>query len=180
MSKPEYNSYSNCEAFDEWLSKMGGYPRMDYEITEPIDMSLGVGAIDSDGNVTMREKDDKVINLIISSWIGTSAGARHIYGKIEVPRVHFKLASGGTGSRSGYGVPNYISGWEIKITKELDQKAKDLDLKGHPADACFNDMEIGEETTRFERYEEELLISKAREVFEKWFTGGWKFKVIDD
>lgn len=175
--KKEYNTYKNCETFDEWLSKSGGYPHMDYEITEPIDISLGVGAIDYEGNETIRGKDERIIEVNIDSWIGISSGARHIYAKLVIPNVTSIDKNGHSISRSGYGVPNYISGWSIHITKELDQKAKDLDLEGHPADTCFDDMDIGEPTTRFEKYEEDLLITRINEVFNKWFTGGWVLKI---
>mgnify|MGYP000852326510 FL=1 len=80
----------------------------------------------------------------------------------------------------GYGTPDYISGWDIDITKELNQHALDLDNAGHPADKCFEDMELGEKTTRFERDEEDMLIKRATYIFTKWFTGDWKFKVEDN
>lgn len=175
------NNYKGCTKFENWLKKSGGYPTMDYEITHPIDFSLGVGAKHKEGGVTIRgDKYDKTITLKISSWIGVSAGARHIYGKLVIPSLTLLQDDGSKGSRSGYGTPDYIGGWSIDITKELNQHAFDLDDAGHPADKCFEDMYLGEETIRFERDEEEMLINRATYIFIKWFTGDWKFKVEND
>jgi len=161
MSK-EKNDYKGCTKFENWLKKSGGYPIMDYEITHPIDFSLGVGAKHKEGGATIRDnKDDKTIILSITSWIGISSGARHIYGKLKIPGTTLLQDDGVKGGRSGYGTPDYISGWSVDITKELNQHALDLDNAGHPADKCFEDMDLGESTTRFERDEEEMLINRA-------------------
>lgn len=175
------NDYANVESSEDWLSKEGGYPTMDYDITQPIDFSLGVGAKHNDGGVTVRDdKYSKTVILKINSFIGQSAGARHVYGVLLVPSTSMVFNDGTKGSRCGYGTPNYISGWKIHITKELNQLALDLDEQGHPADKCFEDMELGEETTRWERTEEDELIAKGKLVFDTWFTGDWKFKIEDD
>ena len=172
------NNYTHCTKYENWLKKSGGYPSHDFEITIPIDISLGVGAKhihDGDKLVTLRPTEsEKTIRLKISSWIGYDGDAEHVYGKLIIPHNVSITKDGSTLSSSGYGVPNYISGWDIELTRKVTQKEIDDDKK-RTYDKKWEWHYVGDNTTRFNTEEE--LIHRATYIFVKWFTGGWKFKL---
>ena len=169
----EQNKYGNCEKFDEWLEKSGGYPHWDIEITEPIDISLGVGATYSDETysnlVTERTDYEKILRLSITSY---GSYLNHYYGRLEVPGTIMKLDRGYL-SCCGYKTPNYISGFSIEITRKFTQIEYDEDQKRYHKE--FSGVKVGDATTRFNSKKE--LIEATKKVIDKWFTGDWKFKV---
>jgi hypothetical protein len=175
----EKNNYTNVDKFEKWLEKEGGYPSHDFEITQPIDVSIGVGAtyMDDEYGELVTSRFDKTIEFKISSWIGYSPDAEHVYGKFRIPGVELKLPEKGSKSTGGYGTPNYISGWDIDITRVLTQEEIDED-KLRKYDKKWEYNYAGDNTTRFNTDKE--LIKKAKQVFKEWFTGGWKLKIIND
>ena len=168
---------TNNKTAQDWMDKHdGNAPQMDFIFEAPFDSSMGVGCV-YDGQTFFRKRN--VIELKIDSWIGYSAGARHMYGKIYVPGLNYKFKGGGIGSIGGAS-PDYISGWKIDVTKLLTQKDLDLDNSLHEGDRCFELEEVGDRTTKFEEYDEKLLKETAKAIFDKWFTGDWEFKIEEE
>lgn len=172
------NHFTHCTKHENWVKKSDGIPTHDFEITYPIDTSLGVGAkIMHDGEKLTTVRKNNVIELRITSWAGYSAGAVHVYGKLHIPGTVMITKDGGNMSQGGYGVPPYISGFVIDITRKITQEEIDIDKK-RKYDKMWEWMHAGDNTTRFDTEEE--IIKRATYIFTKWFTGGWEFKVKDD
>lgn len=178
------SDYTNDEESLKWVNDNGGIPDSDYDFKKkfPIDFAVGLRN-EKDGITTVRNTGkyaDNIIVFKISSWVGISAGARHIYGNLEVPGVSQKRDDGSGMSTYGRGTPDIMDSFNITITKKLDQET--LDYDANHFDPQFNESSgyyLGDDIRQWEQHEEDKLKAKAQKVFDMWFGDDWVLKFED-
>ena len=67
----------------------------DHELTEKIPVNYGVGVKFTYSNCQIETVRDEgpLVKLDVSSWVGISAGARHVYGFLQLPYLTAKCLS---------------------------------------------------------------------------------------
>lgn len=140
---------------------------------------MGVGAIyETDGETYIAiEQFPRKVRLDITSWIGTSPGATHYYGTINVSDLSFKEQNTKDSCISfcGYVDKNYpdsVRGVKLELTRKLSKK----DLKTER----FHDYRLNEVTECFNTKEE--LLEVAIKEYHRIFCQdgcGWVFEIDD-
>lgn len=150
----------------------------DVEVTEviPLDYRIGV-EFEYDGckfKTTKSKSEGVYVQLDISSWVGISIGARHVYGEMKLPYISAQCLSNPknspywtVGKYSSGSVTSDVEGiHKIHLTRPVTRRDKKLD-----GGDAFNAYDIGDPTDRFDT--EEWLIDKAKREFKRIFAPGW-------
>jgi hypothetical protein len=153
-------------------------PEKDWE-AEEVDMKispdfgLGVKAKYKDEFYTFKRNPRKkpTVTLEITTWRGMSVGAVHYYGKLKVdlPEMEKDGQRGYTIGLYGHGTIPMFSNDDIELTQVLEQW--EIDKYPHNYEYC----RAGQRHRGF--YAVAGVERRAKEVFEKIFSEGWKLKI---
>ena len=171
-----------------WINKTGIIEDSGFNLTKRIDTSdhdyieeeggiipknygSGIKIIDDKGQVLFTPEPDKnpEVELRISTWMGTSAGAIHYYGVLQfsAPWFHYKDGHGST-------LPG-----DIKICGsnkiELTHPLEAWELRDYPG--SYKCWRVGDYYRGF--YTVDDVIKVGKEFFKEYFEKGWKLKITE-
>ena len=153
-------------------------PENDYEAEEvnmkiTSDFGCGVKTKYKDEFYTFKRNPRKkpTVTLEITTWRGISGEAIHYYGKlkIDMPEMEKNDTPGCTVGVYGHGGIPMFSNNEIKLTQIIEQ----WEIDKYPSNYEYHIA--GQRHTGF--YSIAGVERRGKEVFEKIFDEGWKFKI---
>jgi len=172
-----WNLSENLKGWDaefyEYKNQEGIRPNRDSNGKIPSDIGTRVlfKRLDEDP-MLVSGKPDPIVKLRITTWVGTSPDAVHVYGKLvfSLPPVREREQSENY-STTVYGL-DLFDGGEIEITREILDKEMEEDN-----DQFSRSEKIRWRTTGF--YKVKDLIKAGKQVFDDLFGPGWKFEIDD-
>ena len=172
-----WNLSENLKGWDtefyEYKNREGIRPNRDSKGKIPLHIGSGVlfKRVDEDP-ILVSGKPDPVVKLRITTWVGVSPGAVHVYGKLvfSLPPVREQGQSENY-STTVYGL-DLFDGGEIEITREISDKEMEENNEE------FGGLEKRRgRTTGF--YKVKDLIKAGKQVFDDLFGPGWEFEIDD-
>lgn len=145
-----------------------------YEELQPFDSNQGVGVeFEFDGEILKADfsgKKRKVV-LTITSWVGISGGAIHVYGTLNPEDLYFYKKGNKNRSWSSSAQPEITRGAKIHVRRPLPQEEIDEDKRR------YEYYDAGDYITGFMSVNK--LIEAAKKIFKEKFVGDWEFKIDD-